>query len=59
MWAVAASQLGREADIRRQLSVIDDLEISPGILEITESEIDTGAAAAQPPNPPPLPPRLH
>ena len=28
--------------MRRQLSVIDDLEISPRILEITESEIDTG-----------------
>ena len=36
----------READMRRQLSVIDDLEISPRILEITESEIDTGAAVA-------------
>ena len=35
--------------MRRQLSVIDDLEISPRILEITESEIDTDAAVAQPP----------
>ena len=32
--------------MRRQLSVIDDLEISPRILEITESEIDTDAAVA-------------
>ena len=37
--------------MRRQLSVIDDLEISPRILEITESEIDTGAAVAQHPAP--------
>ena len=34
--------------MRRQLSVIDDLEISPRILEITESEIDTDAAAVAP-----------
>ena len=45
-----------EADMRRQLSVIDDLEISLRILEITESEIDTGAAVAPAPS---VSPRLH
>ena len=45
--------------MRRQLSVIDDLEISPRILEITESEIDTLAAMAQQPARVPLRPFLR